>query len=120
MMEKDPAKRFQSAEDVVRALTPHAAERIAGRPVVTTSVRTAAETREDPGTEMTISQTMPFIDFFHGPIIPRLSIECLSALETAHSTSYRTTIVARVLPKHWTHEVICPPVLVCHQNSPAV
>ena len=47
MMAKAPEERFQSAEDVVRALKPSAVERLAGRPVVTTAVQTAAETHHE-------------------------------------------------------------------------
>jgi serine/threonine protein kinase len=43
MMAKRPAERFQTAEDVVRALRPRAAKHISGRPVVTSGVLTAAE-----------------------------------------------------------------------------
>ena len=47
MMAKAPEERFQSAEEVVRALKPLAADRLAGRPVVTTAVQTAAETHRE-------------------------------------------------------------------------
>lgn len=45
LMAKRRRDRYQSAEDVVRALRPFSAEKIAGRAVVTASVQTAAETR---------------------------------------------------------------------------
>lgn len=47
MMAKSPEDRFQSAEDVVRVLKPLAVDRLAGRPVVTTAVQTAAETHRE-------------------------------------------------------------------------
>ena len=47
MMARSPEDRFQSAEDVVRALKPLAVDRLAGRPVVTTAVQTAAETHRE-------------------------------------------------------------------------
>lgn len=45
MMAKRPEDRFPSAESVVRALRPLAAETIAGRPAVSVSVQAAIETR---------------------------------------------------------------------------
>jgi WD40 repeat protein/tRNA A-37 threonylcarbamoyl transferase component Bud32 len=44
MLAKRPEDRFQTAGDVVRALKPLAAERIAGRAVVTAAVQSAADT----------------------------------------------------------------------------
>ncbi|MBW3542898.1 MAG: protein kinase [Planctomycetes bacterium] len=54
MMAKRPQERFQTAEDVVRQLQPLAAEKIAGRPVVTASVQSAAETHRSTGLEVTL------------------------------------------------------------------
>jgi serine/threonine-protein kinase len=48
MMAKRPGDRFQTSEDVVRALRPLAANHIAGRPVVTSGVLTAAESVREP------------------------------------------------------------------------
>lgn len=53
-MAKNPAQRFQSAEEVVRALSPLAAETISGRPVVTLGVQTAAATHRAPENEQTV------------------------------------------------------------------
>ena len=45
MLAKQPEDRFQTAGDVVRALKPLAAERIAGRAAVTAAVQSAADTQ---------------------------------------------------------------------------
>lgn len=61
MMAKTPADRYSTAEEVVRALRPFAAARIAGRPVATWSVQSAAETHREPGAEVTVEfQPPPF------------------------------------------------------------
>ncbi|MFQ5731213.1 MAG: WD40 repeat domain-containing serine/threonine-protein kinase [Planctomycetaceae bacterium] len=61
LLEKDPLRRYTTAGDVVRALQPFAAERIAGRPAVTVAVQAAAETKREPENEMTIEQPVPFV-----------------------------------------------------------
>ncbi len=54
MMAGNPRERFQTAEEVVRALKPLAAENIAGRPVQTAGVQTAAETHRNAAYEETV------------------------------------------------------------------
>lgn len=62
MMAKDPEARPATMEDVVRALKPFAADTLAGRAVVTASVRTAAETvrAADAGTVGASTPSFPF------------------------------------------------------------
>ena len=59
MLAKKPEARYQSTVDVVRALKPLAADRIAGRAVVTHAVQTAAETE----TKIPNTQTMAVRSF---------------------------------------------------------
>ncbi|MCA9054239.1 MAG: protein kinase [Planctomycetaceae bacterium] len=54
LMERSPADRVQSAEEAVRMLRPFAAEMISGRPVVTASVRSAADSYRDSGPPPTL------------------------------------------------------------------
>lgn len=58
MLAKRPEDRFQTAGDVVRALRPFAAERIAGRAAVTAAVQTAADTLHASGKTPTYAETL--------------------------------------------------------------